>query len=64
MKEVYSLQCRDEKEYEAVLQYITDRDAFGWGSEAKRRIMVNFDKAEETVAFVRKWRTKIAKQRA
>jgi len=64
MKEVYSLQCRDENEYEAVRQYSQDRDAFGWGSEAKLRIMVNYEKAEHTVAFVRRWRTKLANQKA
>jgi transcription initiation factor TFIIH subunit 4 len=62
MKEVYSLQCRNESEYEAVRQYAQDRDAFGWGSEAKLRIMVDYEMAEQTVAFVRRWRTKLAQR--
>lgn len=63
MQEVYTLQCKDENEYDAVKQYAQDQDAFGWGSEVKLRIMVHFDKAEQTVAFVRRWRTKLANRR-
>jgi len=63
MEEVYSLQCQNDKEYEAVRQYAQDHDAFGWGSEAKLRIMVNYDNTEQTVAFVRKWRARQAKRR-
>jgi hypothetical protein len=63
MEEVYSLQCQNEMEYEAVRQYTQDHDAFGWGSETKLRIMVNYDNAEQTVTFVRKWRARQAKKR-
>jgi RNA polymerase II transcription initiation/nucleotide excision repair factor TFIIH, subunit TFB2 len=64
MEEVYSLQCKDEQEYEAVKQFVQDHDAFGWGSEMKLRILVKYDHAEQTVAFVRRWRTKLFKKRA
>lgn len=64
MEEVYSLQCKDEHEYEAVKQFVQDHDAFGWGSEVKLRILVKYDHAEQTVAFVRRWRTKLFKKRA
>ena len=62
MQEVYSLQCKDEKEYEAVKQYAQDHEAFGWGSATKLRIMIDYEKAEKTILFVRRWRTKIAKR--
>jgi len=63
MQEVYSVQCLDGREYEAVRQYAQEHAAFGWGSEVKLRIMVNYEKAEETVAFVRRWRNKLAKRK-
>lgn len=63
MEEVYSLQCKDEAEYEAAKQFAKDHDAFGWGSEVKLRILVKYEHAEQTVAFVRRWRTKLVKKR-
>lgn len=58
--EVYSLLCHDPDEYEAVRQYAEDIEAFGWGNETKRRILVNYDKAEKVQNFVRRWRAKRA----
>jgi transcription initiation factor TFIIH subunit 4 len=63
MNEVYSLQCQNGKEFDAVRQYAQDHDAFGWGSELKLRIMVNYDKGEQIYAFVRRWRSAQMKKR-
>ena len=63
MEEVYSLQCQNGKEFDAVRQYAQDHDAFGWGSELKLRIMVNYDKGEQIYAFVRRWRSAQMKKR-
>lgn len=63
MEEVYSLQCKDIQEYEAVRQFAEDHDAFGWGSEVKLRILVKYQQSDQMMAFVRRWRTKLFKKR-
>lgn len=63
MQEVYSLQCQSDKEYRVVKQFVDRLDAFEWGSEPHKRIMVKYEKAEPTVTFVRKWRTKVARRK-
>ena len=57
------MQCQNGKEFDAVRQYAQDHDAFGWGSELKLRIMVNYDKGEQIYAFVRRWRSAQMKKR-
>ncbi len=60
LQEVYSLQCQDEHEYESVKHYATEHGSFEWGSEAQKRIIVKYEVAEATVAFVRRLRTRLA----
>jgi transcription initiation factor TFIIH subunit 4 len=60
MDEVYILQCQDDAEYEAVKFYVLSIEAFGWGSEKERRIMVHYDKAIDATSFVRRYRTRMA----
>lgn len=59
-EEVHILQCQDDPEYEAVKFYVMSLKAFGWGSEKERRVMVHYDKAVDAVAFVRRYRTRLA----
>lgn len=56
MDEVYTLQCKTDAEFEATKQYSIDNNAWGWGCEIKRRLMVKFNKAEDVLEFVGKWR--------
>jgi len=60
MTEVYSLQCQDQNEYDNVKRFAVEMDAFQWGSESQRRIIVKYNQAEATVAFVRRLRTRLA----
>ncbi len=60
MTEVYSLQCQDQNEYDNVKRFAVEMDAFQWGSETQRRIIVKYKQAEATVAFVRRLRTRLA----
>lgn len=60
LQEVYSLQCQDQNEYENVRRYAVEHDSLEWGSEAQKRIIVKYEKAEATVAFVRRLRTRMA----
>ena len=61
-QEVFMLQCNGDKEYDAVRQYAIDHDAFGWGCEKKRQLLIQYNKAELIVAFTRRWRANAAKR--
>jgi len=62
MQEVYMLQCNGQKEYDAVAQYARDHEAFGWGCEKRRQILIHYDKSELVVAYSRRWRARVAKR--
>ncbi len=62
MQEVFMLQCDGEKEFDVVRQYAIDHDAFEWGCETRRQILIQYGKAEFVVAFTRRWRARAAKR--
>ncbi len=62
MNEVYVLQCNGQKEYDAVSQYARDHEAYGWGCNKRRKLLIHYDKSELVVGYTRRWRARAAKR--
>lgn len=62
VQEVFMLQCNGVSEYDVIRQYSMDHNAFGWGCETRRQILIKYEKAELVVAYTRRWRARAAKK--
>ena len=54
--EVWTLQCRNQQEFEAAKYHAEKIGGHAWSSASKNQILVNFSKAEAVQSFVTQWR--------